>query len=98
MSSAISLVTLIGSTQAEVLRALWEMGPSGAAEVHRYLQDLRARNKQKPVAFTTVTTILHRMTEKGLLTKDEESRRYKAVSRQTIEDRMLSELSDVLDV
>lgn len=51
-----------------ILRVLWERGPSTVRDVQEVLQ--RAR----PTGYTTVLKLLQIMTEKGLVTRDENAR------------------------
>ena len=50
--------------ELEILRVLWDRGPSTVREVHTEIQ--RART----TAYTTVLKLLQIMTDKGLVTRD----------------------------
>ena len=54
--------------ELELLRVLWDRGPSTVREVHTEIQ--RART----TAYTTVLKLLQIMTDKGLVTRDEAER------------------------
>ncbi len=56
------------AAELEILRVLWECGPSPVREVQRTL------NKIKPTGYTTVLKFLQIMTDKGLVTRDEKQR------------------------
>lgn len=55
----------LGSAEFEVLRALWDRGPSTVRQVMNHLHD-RSRN----VAYTTVLTFLTRLEQKGFVRSD----------------------------
>ncbi|MFY9553949.1 MAG: BlaI/MecI/CopY family transcriptional regulator [Blastocatellia bacterium] len=54
--------------ELEILRALWQHGPSTVREVQQAL------NQSKPTGYTTVLKMLQIMTEKGLVRRDEGQR------------------------
>ena len=54
--------------ELELLRVLWERGPSTVREVHDALRDA------KETGYTTTLKILQKMTEKGLVQRDESER------------------------
>jgi BlaI family transcriptional regulator, penicillinase repressor len=55
-------------SELEILRVLWERGPSTVREVHEIL------NERKPTGYTTVLKLLQIMTEKNLVQRDETKR------------------------
>ena len=54
--------------ELELLRVLWERGPSTVREIHEALSG------EKDTGYTTTLKILQKMTEKGLVKRDETSR------------------------
>jgi len=54
--------------ELEILKALWQCGPSTVREV------MDALSKRRPVGYTTVLKMLQIMTAKGLVTRDERQR------------------------
>ena len=56
------------STELDILRVLWERGPSTVREVH----DVLARSK--PLGYTTVLKLLQIMTRKGTVRRNEQER------------------------
>jgi len=54
--------------ELEILRILWDRGPSTVRDVHTEIQRARA------TAYTTVLKLLQIMTEKGLVLRDESGR------------------------
>ena len=55
-------------SELEILRVLWERGPSTVKEVHETL------SATKPVGYTTVLKLLQIMTVKGTVTRNEHDR------------------------
>ena len=51
--------------ELELLRVLWELGPSTVREVHEALP------KSKSTGYTTTLKIFQKMADKGLVTRDE---------------------------
>lgn len=51
--------------ELEILNILWDVGPAGLGRVHEVL------NASRPVAMTTVATMLKTMTTKGLVTRED---------------------------
>ena len=54
--------------ELEILRVLWERGPSTVRDVHEVI------SMSKPTGYTTVLKLLQIMTEKGLVQRNEEQR------------------------
>lgn len=54
--------------ELEILRVLWQRGPSTVREVHERLREDRA------TGYTTVLKMLQIMTDKGLVARDERQR------------------------
>lgn len=61
----------LGSAELEVLKVLWERGPSTVRDV---LERLHARNRR--VAYTTVLTVLTRLDQKGMVASDRSEHAY----------------------
>lgn len=60
----------LGPLEAEVMRLVWERGEVQVEDVHQAL--LRSRE----IAYTTVMTVMTRLTRKGLLTRERRGRAY----------------------
>ena len=60
----------LGETEMEVLQRVWTMGEASVADVHESI--LRAR----PVAYTTVMTVMKKLVRKGFLHCDSSESRY----------------------
>jgi predicted transcriptional regulator len=56
-------VLTIGPRQLDVLRLLWEHGPTTVTQLHTWLC------AEPPIAYTTLQTICQELTSKGLLTR-----------------------------
>ncbi len=77
--------------EADVMQALWELGPSTVAEVRAHLAD--------PLAYTTVLTVLRILEGKGYVGHAEEGRghRYAAtIEQQSARKSALRHLTDKL--
>ena len=53
--------------ELEMLRVLWERGPLTVREIHEALEE-------NPTGYTTTLKILQKMTDKGLVRRDESNR------------------------
>jgi len=70
--------------ELELLRVLWERGPLTVREIHDALED-------NPTGYTTTLKILQKMTDKGLVRRDESSRShvYESVAKAEPTQRLL---------
>jgi BlaI family transcriptional regulator, penicillinase repressor len=78
------------ASELEILRVLWECGPSTVREVHEALRE------KKDLGYTTVLKLLQIMTAKGTVRRNEEQRAhvYEACQPATETKRQL--VGDVL--
>ena len=78
------------ASELEILRVLWERGPSTVREVHE------AFSEKKDIGYTTVLKLLQIMTAKGTVRRNEEQRAhvYEACQPATETKRQL--VGDVL--
>lgn len=60
----------LGPLEAEIMRLIWETGETGVDEIHRTLQQSR------PIAYTTVMTVMTRLAQRGLLERRKEGRAF----------------------
>src|SRR5262249_30009597 len=58
--------------ELEILKVLWEQGPSSVRQVHRHL----ARGEDEDLAYNTVQTLLRIMEKKGLVVHHVEERTF----------------------
>lgn len=75
--------------ELEILQILWEHQPTTVRFVHEMIQDLRE------VSYTTVLTVLQRMTKKGLVerVKKGKTHYYRAVPKEVeIQENLLQRL------
>ena|ERR1700704_4453901 len=62
---------LLGSLESRVMSFFWKNAePSSISDLHIFL------NKNNSLAYTTISTIVSRLTNKGLLTRKKEGRGY----------------------
>lgn len=77
--------------ELQILRVLWELGPSPVREIHLRL------NAAKGTNYSTTVKMLSVMLEKGLVKRDEEASPHiyrAAVSRESAGKRMVRDLVD----
>jgi BlaI family transcriptional regulator, penicillinase repressor len=77
--------------ELEILRVLWERGPSTVREVQETL------DQTKPTGYTTVLKLLQIMADKGLVTRDEKQRAHVYSARVAQEQTQRQLLSDLLE-
>ena len=58
-------------TELEIMHVVWELDGGTVRQVHELL------NKQRPLAYTTVMTMMNILEEKGHLTRRKEGRAYR---------------------
>ena len=71
------MTTILTDREADVMSALWKLGPSTVSEVRQHLAD--------PLAHNTVLTMLRILDEKGFVRREEAGRhhRYHALVAET---------------
>jgi BlaI family transcriptional regulator, penicillinase repressor len=77
--------------ELEILRILWQRGPSTARDIHSGLNE--GLSKKEQAAYNSVLTILLIMLEKGLVSRDESSKShiYEAAYKQDeVQEQMLT--------
>ncbi len=75
--------------EMQILRILWELGPSPVREIHRRLEAAKGTN------YSTTVKMLAVMLQKGLVKRDEEARPHvyrPALTRAKTGKRMLDDL------
>lgn len=77
--------------ELEILRVLWERGPSTVRLVHESLGD------ERHTGYTTTLKLLQIMTEKGLVTRDESERSHVYTARLTQGQTQQQLVTDLLD-
>ncbi len=79
----------LGDLETEVMAVLWERGKATVQEVREALQSRR------PLAYTTVMTVMSRLAKKGLLNRWKEGRAYvysPATSQEKLAGNLMSSL------
>jgi predicted transcriptional regulator len=79
------------AAELEILRTLWERGPSTVREVREMLE------KQRATGYTTVLKLLQIMTEKGLVRRDERQRAHVYQARIPQEQTERQLVGDLLE-
>jgi len=78
-------------SELEILQVLWQLGPSSVRKVNDIL------NEKREVGYTTTLKIMQIMTEKGLVTRNTESRTHiyhSAVKEQDTQKNLLKSFID----
>jgi BlaI family transcriptional regulator, penicillinase repressor len=78
------------SMELEILRVLWERGPSTVREVHEVLA------RSKATGYTTVLKLLQIMTTKGSVIRNEDMRAHVYKARQPAENTKRQLVGDLL--
>lgn len=79
--------------ELELLRILWERGPSTVRDIH---QDL---NSRRPLGYTSVLKLLQIMTDKGLVEREESGKAHiyhPAASQNETQDQLVRDISERL--
>lgn len=79
------------AAELELLSVLWTQGPSTVREIHEVL------SKEKETGYTTTLKILQKMTDKGLVTRDESQRSHvyrAALGAEKTQRQLVHELLD----
>ncbi len=69
-----------GDLEQEIMDVLWRMGSATVKRVHEEL------SREKEIAYTTVITVMNRLVEKNLLTKEKEGKIYRYAPTLTEEE------------
>ncbi|OUL28096.1 BlaI/MecI/CopY family transcriptional regulator [Nostoc sp. 106C] len=62
----------VGPLEAEILQIIWELGSATVKDVH----DRILSNPNRELAYTSVTTVLRRLTDKGWLVCDKKGKAF----------------------
>ena len=77
--------------ELEILRVLWERGPSTVRQVHESLAAAR------DTGYTTTLKLMQIMADKGLVTRDESSRTHIYTARMSQETTQRQLVTDLVD-
>jgi predicted transcriptional regulator len=81
----------LGGTEMEVLRHVWALGRASVRDVHDRVQ------ADRPLAYTTVMTVMKNLAEKGYLRYEAEGTAYLYSAARPPEEVQGSVLSGILD-
>ena len=84
-------LTPLGETEMEVLHHVWELGRATVTDVHTRI--LKAR----PVAYTTIMTVMKNLAEKGYLAYEKEGNQYVYAPARQAEEVQHSLLNSLLE-
>lgn len=77
--------------ELEILRLLWENGPSTVREIQERMEE------QRPTGYTTALKLLQIMTDKGLVRRDETARAHVYAARAPEDQTQRQLVRDLLD-
>jgi BlaI family transcriptional regulator, penicillinase repressor len=77
--------------ELEILRVLWEQGPSTVREVQQHLEE------DRPTGYTTVLKLLQIMIDKRLVRRDESERAHVYAARAPEDETQRQLVKDLLD-
>jgi predicted transcriptional regulator len=77
--------------ELEILRVLWERGPSTVRQVHESLAE------QRETGYTTTLKLMQIMADKGLVTRDESSRTHVYAAKASQENTQRQLVNDLVD-
>ena len=84
-------ITPLGGTEMEILRQVWALKRATAREVHERIEATR------PVAYTTVTTIMKNLADKGYLSFERDGATFVYTAARPAEEVRQSLLATVVD-
>ena len=76
--------------ELEILRVLWERGPSTVRQVHESLSE-------RETGYTTTLKLMQIMADKGLVTRDESARTHVYAARLSQENTQRQLVNDLVD-
>lgn len=82
-------ITPLGGTEMEILRLVWALGRASARQVHTEMD--------RDVAYTTVTTIMKNLADKGYLRYEREGATFVYTSAKPAEEVRQSVLGSIVD-
>ncbi len=89
------LVPELGPLEFALLRILWRKSPATSGDV---LEEYNRRSSRKPLAYTTVMTLLTRLVEKGVVAVDRDRQPFRfspRVGREALLKQRVREFVDV---
>jgi len=89
----LGLSQVLGELESEVMETIWARGETTVRDVHSCLLS------EREIAYTTVMTVMSRLSEKGLLLREADGNSYiyrPAVTRQVFVAQAVGEVLDAL--
>lgn len=86
-----NLEKVLGPLEAEVMRGVWET--DGPVSVRDLVERLNA-TRSRPLAYTTVMTVMSRLVDKGALTRERDGRGYRYAA--AVDDAAAIAVRDVM--
>jgi predicted transcriptional regulator len=71
---------LLGELEAEIMQYMWDLEQATVQHIVKII------NSKRPIAYTTVMTVMGHLVDKGLLTRSAEGKRYKYQVAQSKEE------------
>lgn len=81
---------VLGDLEAVIMTQLWKQSPLSVRAVHEQLA------RKRPIAYTTVMTVMSRLAEKGLLNREQHGRAYLYVPAQSREEFCSETIAEVM--
>ena len=82
-------ITSLGGTEMEVLREVWALGQATARQVHDRME--------RPVAYTTVTTVIKNLADKGYLSYHRDGATFVYTAARPADEVRQSVVASVVD-
>ncbi|MEM9305360.1 MAG: BlaI/MecI/CopY family transcriptional regulator [Pseudomonadota bacterium] len=83
----------LSDLQLDIMQVLWDAGPATTGDVHQALEASRG------LAYTTVATLLKRLEDKGVISRERDGRQYRytaTVAEPEVRRSMVGSLVDQL--
>jgi predicted transcriptional regulator len=81
---------VLGDLEADIMEFVWKDSPASVRDVYEQLA------RKRPIAYTTVMTVMSRLAEKGLLKREQYGRAYHYFPTQTREEFCAETVSSVM--
>src|SRR3989344_7987706 len=81
----------LGPLEQEIMGCLWKEKNVSVSDVHKCLQ------KKRKIAYTTIMTIMTRLTEKGFLTRKMKGKAYVYSPKKTIEQTAKGDIKKIVN-
>lgn len=82
---------VLGDLEADIMELLWKESPASVRDIHENLA------RERSIAYTTVMTVMGRLSEKGLLKREQHGRAYLYIPTQTREQFCSDAISTVME-